>query len=149
MQTRPVVFVDYLQMLALTEHLSDKQNVDKAVLELKRISRDFNIPVIGISSFNRENYSTSVNLTSFKESGAIEYSSDVLIGLQYDFMLPQLAETKTTRAERIEREQQSNFEKSANGKPVTIELKVLKNRNGAKGNTFFNFWERYNCFDKK
>ena len=149
MRTRPVVFVDYLQMLALTEHLSDKQNVDKAVLELKRISRDFNIPVIGISSFNRENYTTSVNLTSFKESGAIEYSSDVLIGLQYDFMMPQISETKTTRAERIEREQQSNFEKSAQGKPVIIELRVLKNRNGAKGSTFFQFWERYNCFDKK
>ena len=146
---RPVVFVDYLQMLALNEHLSDKQNVDKAVLELKRISRDFNIPVVGISSFNRENYNTSVNLTSFKESGAIEYSSDVLIGLQYDYMFMPGNETNTQRTERIYREQQANFEKSAQGKPVTIELKVLKNRNGAKGSTFFNFWERYNLFAEK
>ena len=146
---RPVVFVDYLQMLALNEHLSDKQNVDKAILELKRISRDFDIPVVCISSFNRENYNTAVNLTSFKESGAIEYSSDVLIGLQYDYMSISGNETNSQRTERIYREQQANFEKSAQGKPVTIELKVLKNRNGAKGSTFFNFWERYNLFTEK
>ena len=146
---KPVVFVDYLQMLALNEGLSDKQNVDKAVLELKRISRDFNIPVVGISSFNRENYNTSVNLTSFKESGAIEYSSDVLIGLQYDYMFMPGNETNSQRFERIYKEQQVNFEKSAQGKPVTIELKVLKNRNGAKGSTYFNFWEKYNLFAEK
>ncbi len=146
---KPVIFVDYLQMLALNEHLSDKQNVDKAVLELKRISRDFDIPVVGISSFNRENYNTTVNLTSFKESGAIEYSSDVLIGLQYDYMAVQGNETNPQRMERIYREQQNNFEKSSEGKPVSIELKVLKNRNGAKGSAYFQFWEKFNTFAEK
>ena len=51
-------------------------------MELKRISRDFKTPVIGISSFNRDNYNNAVSMQSFKESGAIEYSSDILIGLQ-------------------------------------------------------------------
>ncbi|MCL1914334.1 MAG: DnaB helicase C-terminal domain-containing protein [Eubacteriaceae bacterium] len=50
----PVVVIDYLQILAPhNERATDKQNTDKAVLELKRISRDYNTPVIGISSFNR------------------------------------------------------------------------------------------------
>jgi len=79
----PVVIVDYLQILAPSnERATDKQNTDKAVLELKRISRDYKIPVLGISSFNRENYNVEVSMQAFKESGAIEYSSDVLIGLQ-------------------------------------------------------------------
>jgi replicative DNA helicase len=51
---KPVVLIDYLQILSPTnDRASDKQNTDKAVMELKRISRDFKIPVIAISSFNR------------------------------------------------------------------------------------------------
>ncbi len=67
---KPVVLIDYLQILApANDKATDKQNTDKAVLELKRISRDFKIPVIAISSFNRENYGASVNMACFKESG--------------------------------------------------------------------------------
>ena len=81
-ETPPVVIIDYLQILApYSEKMTDKQNTDKNVLELKRLSRDFQIPVIGISSFNRENYKTPVSMASFKESGAIEYSCDILIGM--------------------------------------------------------------------
>ena len=39
-------------------------------------------PMVVISSFNRENYSVRVSMQAFKEIGAIEYSTDVLIGLQ-------------------------------------------------------------------
>src|SRR5699024_5813442 len=80
---KPVVVIDYLQILQPKDpRASDKQNTDWAVLDLKKISRAYNIPIIGISSFNRDNYKEAVNMASFKESGAIEYSSDVLIGLQ-------------------------------------------------------------------
>jgi len=79
----PVVIIDYLQLIAPYEiRATDKQNTDKAVMELKRLSRDYKIPVIGISSFNRQNYNQPVSMEAFKESGAIEYSSDVLLGLQ-------------------------------------------------------------------
>ena len=80
---KPVVIIDYLQILAPhNEKSTDKQNTDHAILHLKRLSRDYKLPVIVISSFNRENYSSKVSMQAFKESGAIEYSSDVLIGLQ-------------------------------------------------------------------
>ena len=46
----PLVIVDYLQIVApYNERATDKQNMDKAVLELKRISRDFKLPVIAVS----------------------------------------------------------------------------------------------------
>ena len=52
----PVVVIDYLQILPPFDlKMTDKQNVDKNITELKRLSRDFEIPVLGISSFNREN----------------------------------------------------------------------------------------------
>ena len=49
---KPFVLIDYLQILAPTDiRATDKQNTDKAVLELKRISRDFKIPVMGTLFF--------------------------------------------------------------------------------------------------
>lgn len=82
---RPVIIVDYLQILApINDRATDKQNTDKNVLELKRIARDFNIPVIAISSMNRDSYNAPITFSSFKESGAVEYSSDILLGLQFN-----------------------------------------------------------------
>ena len=66
----PVVLIDYLQIISPADtHATDKQNTDRAVLELKRLSRDYSIPIVGISSFNRDNYFSPVNLASFKGSG--------------------------------------------------------------------------------
>lgn len=146
----PVVIVDYLQILAPADvKASDKQNTDKAVLELKRMSRDFNTPILCISSFNRENYTAPVNLASFKESGAIEYSSDVLIGLQYEGMDYEAGEgyknpnySKRVHSEVI----RPNEERASKGQPVNIELKILKNRNGKKGKTILQFLPLFNCF---
>ena len=99
---RPVVIVDYVQIMKTPDiHMTDKQKTDENVTELKRISRDFNIPIIAISSFNRDNYKEPVSMAAFKESGAIEYTSDVLIGLQYEGMDYMDKETDKARTERI------------------------------------------------
>ena len=128
----PVVIIDYLQILApYSERATDKQNTDKAVMELKRISRDYKTPVIGISSFNRANYKEAVTMEAFKESGAIEYSSDVLIGLQLKG-----AGEKNFDANEAKRKD-----------PREIELVILKNRNGRTGGKIsFNFYPLFNYF---
>lgn len=132
---KPVVIIDYLQILAPYNVAStDKQNTDKAVLELKRISRDYKIPVICISSFNRASYSESVHMSAFKESGAIEYSSDVLIGLQFKGA------------------GEKNFDVSEAKKknPREIEIVILKNRNGRVGDKLeFEFYPNFNYFEEK
>lgn len=144
---KPVVLIDYLQILAPADiKATDKQNTDKAVLELKRLSRDYGIPIIGISSFNRENYTSPVNLTSFKESGAIEYSSDVLIGLQYEGMDYEEGETDKARDKRIRELVKNALETGSKGEAQKIQIKVLKNRNGSKGETFVDFYPKYNYF---
>ena len=128
----PVVVVDYLQILApYNERATDKQNTDKAVMELKRISRDFKTAVIGISSFNRANYKEAVTMEAFKESGAIEYSSDVLFGLQLKG-----AGKKDFDVNEAKRKD-----------PRAVELVVLKNRNGRTGDTVeFEFYPLFNYF---
>lgn len=116
---RPLVIVDYLQILTPNEEgrYTDKQIIDKAVLELKCISRDFKVPVIAVSSFNRTAYSNSVTMEAFKESGAIEYSSDVLLGLQLEGV----------------GDKDFNVDKAKGQSTRKIELVILKNRNGRTG----------------
>jgi len=134
---RPLVIIDYLQILSPAEpRMNDKQNIDMAVLELKRISRDYNIPVLAISSLNRNSYSKTINMSAFKETGAIEYSSDVLIGLQF------------TGIDDVEEKEAEEFINTAKNKEVRdIELRILKNRNGITGSTSqFKYNPVYNIF---
>ena len=127
----PVVAIDYLQILSPVDmRASDKQNTDKNVLELKRLSRDKGIPVFGISSLNRDNYTQPINNAAFKESGAIEYSSDVLIGLQFSGMDYQEGETDKARDKRIRDLFKAQKAKGNAGQAEELQLKILKNRNG-------------------
>ena len=143
----PVVIIDYLQIIAPYEKgLTDKQNVDKNITELKRLSRDFNVPVLGISSFNRESYSAPVSMASFKESGAIEYSSDVLIGLQYQGWDYQEGEAEQSRQKRLREVRKKMEQKARELSSQEIQLKILKNRNGIKDDLFFDFFPAFNCF---
>ena len=143
----PVIVIDYLQILAPFDlKMTDKQNVDKNILELKRLSRDFDIPILGISSFNRENYNAPVSMASFKESGAIEYSSDVLIGLQYEGWDFDESESKELREKRLRRLKKELWSTAQNLSSQDIQLKILKNRNGIKGDLSFDFFPAFNYF---
>ena len=131
----PVILVDYLQIVTPADpRATDKQNADRAVTELKRIARDFKTPVIAISSFNRDNYSVGASMAAFKESGAIEYSSDVLLALQLagvggkDF----------------------NVDEAKKEIPRKVELVVLKNRNGQTGAKIpYDYDARFNVFRER
>lgn len=143
----PVVLIDYLQLLAsMDPRLSDKQATDKNVLELKRISRDHRLPVIAVSSFNRDNYTAPVNLAAYKESGAIEYSSDVLLGLQYTGMDYQDGEADKAREKRIRDLLKEQAEIGRNGGAQNIQVKILKHRNGARGEAPLLFRPMFNLF---
>ena len=131
------------------DRATDKQNTDKAVLELKRLSRDYSIPIIGISSFNRDNYTAPVNMASFKESGAVEYSSDVLLALQYEGMDWQEGENEKERNKRVRELMSSVISKGKQGQAQSIQVKVLKNRNGSKGDTAIDFYPMFNYFTEK
>jgi replicative DNA helicase len=129
---KPVIIIDYLQILAPHEpRATDKQNTDKSVFELKRLSRHYKIPILAISSLNRENYSSAISMAAYKESGAVEYSSDVLLGLQL---------TGAGKKDfNVDAEKKKN--------PRKIELKVLKQRNGATGDSiYFDYFPLFNYF---
>lgn len=137
----PLIFIDYLQILAPYDmRANDKQNTDKAVLELKRLSRDFKTTVVGISSFNRDNYRTEVNMSAFKESGAIEYGSDVLLALQPQGMKPGYTVEEQKENAKLVKQCKASTERS-------VEVVVLKNRNGKTGGKVsFTYYPLFNYF---
>ena len=160
---KPVIFIDYLQIMAPPtdpneprRSYTDKQAIDKNVLELKRLSRNY--AIIAISSFNRASYYDPVDLASFKESGGIEYTSDVLIGLQYKGMDRQ-AKTRTKDGEEIkvlETESEHNAriteliktqkDRKKRGEPLNIQLKILKDRLRATGDIDLLFYPAFNLY---
>ena len=142
---KPIVFIDYLQILAPYDdrNRTDKQVTDLNISALKRLSRTLKLSIIGISSFNRDNYNTSVNMSSFKESGAIEYSSDILIGLQFKGI------DDIKQSESNKKEANEFIDKAKAKNPRDVELKLLKNRNGATDKRgFFRYNPIFNLYEE-
>lgn len=133
-EQKPVVFIDYLQILAPTDpRATDKQNTDVAVNLLKQLAKDEAIAIMAISSLNRTNYNCPISMEAFKESGAVEYSSDVLIGLQLKGV-----GTKDFDVNEAKRKD-----------PREVELHILKNRNGAMSAPIaYNYYPKFNFFNE-
>lgn len=128
---KPLVIIDYLQIIQQEgKGLSDKQIIDRIVTNLKRIARENDITIVLISAFNRASYNQESNLSSFRDSSTIEYTSDVLISLQHEQLDGVNDDSKKVNTNQ---EQQKDERK--------LTLKVLKNRNGrisdVKGITFY------------
>ena len=140
---KPVVVIDYLQILQTGDNGTgtEKQKIDYLVTELKRISRDNGLTVIVISSFNRENYLSGVGFESFKESGAIEYTADVVFGLQLE------AVNNLDKGQGKITENREKLNKAKEATPRKIELICLKNRNGKSYfKVNYEFYSKFNYF---
>lgn len=126
---RPIVIIDYLQILQIAEWMdkgiTTKEVMDKTVTALKRLSRELDITIILISSINRTNYLMPIDFESIKESGGIEYTADVVWGLQLQCLEEELFSTQNKIKEKRERIKEAKAEI-----PRKIELVCLKNRYG-------------------
>ena len=146
---KPIVIIDYLQVLTAEPDpktgkasADTRQNIDHNVTQLKRLSRSLDIPIFIISSVNRSNYLTPIDFEAFKESGGIEYTADVVWGLQLAIMHdPIFDKDKSIKEKR---------EKVATAKramPRKIELVCLKNRYGKCNYTAdFEYYPQYDYF---
>ena len=131
--TRPVVIIDYLQILNLEKdaRASKKDMIDEVVVALKRMSRRLGLTVIVISSINRANYLTAMSFESLKESGSIEFTADVIYGLQLGIINDDIFLKDTQNpSEKREKIRQAKMES-----PRSIQLVCLKNRYGVSSFT--------------
>ena len=131
----PIICLDYLQIIP-SKASSTKEKIDEVMLKLKDFQRATQVTLVVISSFNRENYWQPVSFSSFKESGAIEYSSDVIWGLE-NYGVD--AEGKIDRGAMM---------KMSKAKVREIKFSCLKNRNGGVYETFFRYHAMYDYFEE-
>ena len=145
--TKPVIFVDYLQILQPEQDergrtQTIKETVDTTVTELKRISREQGLTTFVISSVNRANYLTPIDFESLKESGGIEYTADCIWGLQLQCMNNTIFDGK----EKIKEKRQKIKEAKA-ATPRKIELVCLKNRYGVSSySAYFDYYPEFDLF---
>ena len=116
--TKPVIIIDYLQLLRLNDDVDEGNGIrldtSEIVKQLKQYSKKYNVPIIVISSLNRASYrigkknQDELGLDCFKETGGIEYTADNLL-----VIVPQ-----------------SNINTSED--TMFLDLFILKNRHGKK-----------------
>ena len=140
---RPVVILDYLQILApVNNNQTTKDVVDYNVRALKKLQTEYDLVIIVISSLNRQNYLTPIDFSSFKESGGIEYTCDVMWGLQLNIMNDELFDKEAKLKAKREMVKEA---KIAN--PRDIELVCLKNRYGISSYSCrFKYYAPYDYF---
>ena len=134
----PVVCLDYLQIVP-TSRESTKLGIDDTVRKLKKFQRDTNTTFIVISSLNRMNYTQYVSFESFKESGNIEYTADVVWALQ----LNALNKFKGYETSAL----RQKIEEAKKQQPRQIQLKCLKNRQGTNYDCFFEYFSAHDDFE--
>ena len=141
---KPVVFVDYLQVLQTqNQKLSKQERMDSIVTALKVLQKENDLVIVVISSLNRQNYLSPVDFESFKESGGIEYTADVVWGLQLQIMRSQ---------DMFEKEKDIIKKRKAiiaakKEIPRKVELSCLKNRYGISSYyVAFQYDPRYDLF---
>lgn len=145
----PIVIVDYLQILQAEmdaetgrKPTDTRAIVDYNVTQLKRLTRE-GIPVFVVSSLNRSNYTSPIDFEAFKESGGIEYTADVVWGLQLAVMNDPVFDKDKNVKEKREKVAAA---KAAN--PRQIELVCLKNRYGKSRYTVsFKYYPQYDFYE--
>lgn len=141
----PVVFVDYLQILSSSNNSygtkNERQIVDENITRLWLLAKEKNIPVFVISSVNRESYNKPISFAAFKESGAIEFTADVVLGMQFSAVREM--DKAALKSFSADTEKQND--------PRRLEIIVLKQRYGMCGNDVFcrfNYYPAYSCFEE-
>lgn len=129
----PAVFIDYLQIMAVEDRYDEKKAAKSNVMALRTMSMAYHTPILLISSLNRASYSSPVTQSAFKESGDIEYSADVLMGMQYHGV----------------GEEGFSFEEAKSRRLRDVDLVILKNRGGFDGKVRFSYDAAYNCYVPK
>ena len=140
----PTIFIDYLQFIRPSKELRDsstKTAIDDIVMKLKIFQQETNTLIVVVSSFNRMNYSQTAAFESFKESGGVEYTADVLLALEL-YCTAELRGTQTSA-----QDDRKIIDLAKKEYPRKIRLKCLKNRVGGLYDCFFKFYMKNDYFE--
>lgn len=142
----PVVVVDYLQALRSPDnHLTQRDAIDLALRTLKDIQTELSATIVIVSSLNRVNYMVPIGFESFKESGGIEYTCDVIWGIDLLCMDDPLFDTQGHIKKKRE-----IINAAKVSTPREVRLTCLKNRYGIGNYSIvFDYIPAYDVFIPK
>ncbi len=127
---KPVVVIDYMQIIKPStingRQLDGRASMDYIIHNLKCFQSKHNLVMFVISSLNRQNYMTPIDFESFKESGGIEYTADVIWGLQLSIM----STNDIFEKEGHIKEKRDAVAAAKKANPRKVDLVCLKNRYG-------------------
>lgn len=138
---RPVVIVDYLQILPAPPEERDYRDsriaIDRNVRKLHSLK---DMAVLVISALNREAYYEPMSMSAFKESGSIEYSADVLLGMEFS-EIHKGQPTKKSRLDWLTEQKQRC--------PRLVDISILKQRYGESNvRVPFRYYSAWDCFQQ-
>jgi len=80
----PIVCVDYLQIVDHGDRRDPVEGLKNAIFQLKEFAKNHDTVVLAIVAHNRESNKRGVSdMESGRDTSAIEYSGDVMLGLSY------------------------------------------------------------------
>ncbi len=144
MEKPPVIFIDYLQFIRPSKKLKETSSrlaIDDIVMKLKMYQQETNVIIVVVSSFNRMNYTQTAAFESFKESGGVEYTADVLLALEL-YCTAELRGTQTSA-----QDDRKTIDLAKKEYPRKIRLKCLKNRVGGLYDCFFKYYMKNDYFE--
>lgn len=160
----PVIIIDYLQIVAPSKTdkgaiVDPRMSMDHIVHSLKVYQMKTGATIICVSSLNRMNYAEHLSFESFKESGGIEYTADVIMGLELDIinqpefekMLEETVNANGSVTKKLKSTTLSDKRRlldAAKAQPIRkLSLVTLKNRFGPVSTcALFNYVSAYDVF---
>ena len=136
----PCVVLDYLQQLRPCDYQkgwSISDQCEENVRRLKTLALQHRIPMLVLSSISRSSYYVTVSTESLNEAGGIEYTADVMLGLQ-----PVEYSSNDQRAGKMAMEE--TMKKAVRD----MSLSCVKNRDGGLGEVALRYHAAYNFFEE-
>lgn len=124
-----LVIIDYLQLMNVHRRGENRQvEIAEISRQIKGLARELKVPILTLCQLSREaeKETSEPRLSHLRESGAIEQDADVVLMLYHD------------KKEEKESKKQKD--------PITVHLKIAKQRNGPTGIIDFSFHRKYQTF---
>lgn len=144
---RPVVIVDYLQVLKPGElpngrKQDRRETVEECLTQLVLLKRELDLTILAIVSLNRNNYLQPFDFEAIKETGLAEYSADVVWGLQL-----QCLDEDLFQEEKKLKEKRDRIREEKKAIPRMVKLCSVKHRGQqAVYDCYFQYFPQYDIF---
>ena len=131
-----LIVIDYLQLIEGTGRESRQQEVSYISRQLKKLAKELHVPIIALSQLSRsveQRQNKTPMLSDLRESGSIEQDADIVAFLHRDYY-------------EEEDEEDNRLDENVKNDNQMVELRIEKNRSGARGIVDLAFMKNINKF---